>query len=1068
MRRIISTILILTFAFSTSVRAEGLFLPAVGQMVNPSKAFTPAILKGIRVHPDDPLTMDFIVDSANSGLSGQELTKETTRLVKYFLSSMTVPEKDLWVNLSPYEKDRIVPLEFGQTEMGRDLLAQDYVLKQITASLIYPESESGKAFWNKVYKQAQEKFGTTEVPVNTFNKVWIVPADASVYVSKQKTINAFVVDAKLKVMLEEDYLALKKTGDVVRFSEEQKGEKTQLRPRFSQIIREVVIPILEKEINEGANFSRLRQIYKSLILANWYKNTLKQSILTKVYADKNKIKGLGYTPMPARGHVQEGTTENVSPGRLEARAGLNMKAPQGNNQNDVERIYQQYLQAYKKGVFNYIKDDFPPLDGEGKGGVAVPRKYFSGGASLAMTSLATQKIRIVDSWKDAKTVTASTGDVFAVIYDFNASKFPSTKLKPPSAAMLSIGDIINSTNNAFLGNNPRETELLENKVPSLFVASVHQYRTGYVLAINNNPSRLTKPIIDFEIFFGRHRYPKMEQEIVDFIGNGEQFLEILKETDGVSKAISNFIYSKIQPSKDQMTRLADSIQKNIVFLTDHPNAEEINGTAKSFIEDIRQVNTWEGFFKLVLENRPENVREDWYDEMAEVSWRVIVSKAIILSNFYQFLTEQQIEFLKYFLNDIDQTMPSEHPAAATIFSSWGDLVGESQFLALSAGWKKVLDGLISARGEVREKILEVMERVHWQVISAAMFTSTGAERIIRAHNALDETGNLLKSALFLFNKSEKSNFDYSNIAYFINQANKLLSLEVLARLRGATDLKALLSDERKMSSIASWSERDIDRIIRNIKKELPPKPPAPVEKLFPKKRGSAAMTVAEVFRRITTNFGNFDLNGLEDMIRESFEQHDVWYAFYDRRSALRHLQSIIQDPKNTFLKVPQEIVDLDASSEKDKGANKFILFNAYLQKSFIVPDERLLKTINEDGFVLHEFVDAETGVRYLIYRTYPSRPRHYGDEPPSPLKPSGAGTRGPVLIGSRAQITVDRTTGGIDLAGTQIKVKGYDGQGFPVFDAGQLAIFKENFNGLTPIPMSEPKSVNLGALVGLN
>ena len=30
---------------------------------------------------------------------------------------------------------------FGLTEMGRDLLAEDYMLKQITASLIYPEDQ---------------------------------------------------------------------------------------------------------------------------------------------------------------------------------------------------------------------------------------------------------------------------------------------------------------------------------------------------------------------------------------------------------------------------------------------------------------------------------------------------------------------------------------------------------------------------------------------------------------------------------------------------------------------------------------------------------------------------------------------------------------------------------------------------------------------------------------------------------------------------------------------------------------------------------------------------------------
>ena len=74
------------------------------------------------------------------------MKKEGERLIKYFLASLAIPEKDLWVNLSPYEKDRTIPRALGQTEMGRDLLAQDYMLKQITASLIYPENGLGKTF----------------------------------------------------------------------------------------------------------------------------------------------------------------------------------------------------------------------------------------------------------------------------------------------------------------------------------------------------------------------------------------------------------------------------------------------------------------------------------------------------------------------------------------------------------------------------------------------------------------------------------------------------------------------------------------------------------------------------------------------------------------------------------------------------------------------------------------------------------------------------------------------------------------------------------------------------------
>jgi len=186
---------------------EGFFLPVPGQMVALSPSFSPVVLKGIKLDPKKPFRFHFFVDRGDTSLSQEELKQESSKLIKYFLASLTIPEKDLWVNLSPYEKDRIAPQEFGQTEMGRDLLAQDYLLKQITASLIYPESQLGKEFWSKVYAQAQSKYGTTNIPINTFNKVWIVPEKAVVY---ENGGVAFVLENHLKVMLEQDYLSIQK------------------------------------------------------------------------------------------------------------------------------------------------------------------------------------------------------------------------------------------------------------------------------------------------------------------------------------------------------------------------------------------------------------------------------------------------------------------------------------------------------------------------------------------------------------------------------------------------------------------------------------------------------------------------------------------------------------------------------------------------------------------------------------------------------------------------------------------------------------------------------------------
>ena len=52
----------------------------------------------MRVHPDKPFEFDFVVDSGDQHTLDQ---RETSLLVKYFLTFFTIPEEDLWVNLSP-------------------------------------------------------------------------------------------------------------------------------------------------------------------------------------------------------------------------------------------------------------------------------------------------------------------------------------------------------------------------------------------------------------------------------------------------------------------------------------------------------------------------------------------------------------------------------------------------------------------------------------------------------------------------------------------------------------------------------------------------------------------------------------------------------------------------------------------------------------------------------------------------------------------------------------------------------------------------------------------------------
>ncbi len=334
-KKIIVGGMLLAFFFNSLTPAGAQMLPVPGSLVGLTPGFKPPVLLGMKVHPENPLLFDFIVDQGQTQLSPDGLKSETAKLVKYFLAALTIPDKQIWVNLSPYEKDRIIPGALEETELGRDMLTQDYMLKQITASLLYPENEIGKQFWKRIYEEAAKKLGTTDISVNTFNKVWIVPDLARIYTnskSKDEEKSCFILKSHLKVMLEEDYLAREHNTDTPQ-------AQSVLNEETKSMLRKIILPEIEHEINEGKNFANLRQIYHSMILAAWFKKTLKESLLGHVYIDQNKVLGIDLADKKIR-----------------------------------EEIYNQYIAAFKKGVFNYIKEDYDAATQQN-----IPRKYFSGG-----------------------------------------------------------------------------------------------------------------------------------------------------------------------------------------------------------------------------------------------------------------------------------------------------------------------------------------------------------------------------------------------------------------------------------------------------------------------------------------------------------------------------------------------------------------------------------------------------------------------------------------------------------------------------------------------------------------
>ncbi|MBF0388145.1 MAG: HEAT repeat domain-containing protein [Candidatus Omnitrophica bacterium] len=269
------------------------------------------------------------------------------------------------INLSAFEKERIVPQALGSTPLGQDMLAEDYLLKQLTASLTNPDTEIGRAFWDKVYSAVQLQFGTTDVPVDLVNKVWIVPEKAVVF---RQGNAVYVLEQKLKVLTEADHGAKSNSAmptwghDAPPADTNERGfvsprplptsqptnvKATQVPnpPPYptqdiaTKTLRNIIIPIIEHEVNTGAQFATLRQIYNAMILAAWYKKNLRRTIIGEGYIDKSGVTGV------------------LSPDR-----------------QAKERTYSEYLQSFNKGAYNFIREDKDAVTGN-----IVPRKYFSGG-----------------------------------------------------------------------------------------------------------------------------------------------------------------------------------------------------------------------------------------------------------------------------------------------------------------------------------------------------------------------------------------------------------------------------------------------------------------------------------------------------------------------------------------------------------------------------------------------------------------------------------------------------------------------------------------------------------------
>ncbi len=349
-------------------------------------------LKGIKVNDSDPGSYHFIVDRGDLSKEQFIAADESGQLLDYFKAALTVKEENMWVNLSAYEADRMLPPALGGTQLGRDMLSQDVVLKQLTASYMHPDNPVGRQYWNEVYKAALHIYGTSKVALNSFQKVWLVPKKAVVYelpvddpapdVRKRFGVKpgerfAYIVETDLEALCECDLLALQNYAGTSAVGGAGRGADFT-----TEIFKEIVLPHIRREVNEGEHFVALRQVYHALILATWFKKKLSgveafSRVFESVNSDRPESLSVTIRDISAlsdKKHSRAAVSQRQ--GRVQPAPApldhLTPDAPAFQVADNVE-FYEKYLRLFRNGVFRCARSEEGDEPGE-----RINRLYFSG------------------------------------------------------------------------------------------------------------------------------------------------------------------------------------------------------------------------------------------------------------------------------------------------------------------------------------------------------------------------------------------------------------------------------------------------------------------------------------------------------------------------------------------------------------------------------------------------------------------------------------------------------------------------------------------------------------------
>jgi hypothetical protein len=238
-----------------------------------------------------------------------------------FFVFLALPAAAQTVNLNPTEPNRIIDAKFGTTDAGRVLLEADLQMKKSIATYINPETPDGLRFW-------QALRGDTRCLAM---RQWIVPGVASV---RDAGDEVYILDAPLEVKMEKDY---SKASDTVT-TPGCRGQSATGAAHNEQIYRDMILPKIQKDVNEGAAYADLRRVYASRVAAEWYKQRSGNVRTT-------------YGNLVGRNDVSQWPSQTSW---------------------DPKEVFNRYVESYTKGEFNVTRE-------ERQGNKIITHTYIYGG-----------------------------------------------------------------------------------------------------------------------------------------------------------------------------------------------------------------------------------------------------------------------------------------------------------------------------------------------------------------------------------------------------------------------------------------------------------------------------------------------------------------------------------------------------------------------------------------------------------------------------------------------------------------------------------------------------------------